>query len=438
MGLILTLAVTIFIYGKFHRSETKNDRLQSANAALAGQLQTTGARLTKQRSDETRLLDEKQSLLAQLDELNRKLAQQREEYERMSAAERERFRLFKLDSDRIKEEFSRLGIQAEKVQTALNITEQDRKRLAGEIEALKTLLANKNEEFRLLKEKDYLALKEKEEAIRLLGIEAADVLKDRDARMQTTTGELADVKLQLETLRLKIAGQPAVHRELVGLKGSFKRVALLFDTSGSMNREGRWELACGVVSAWLNHFDMDQCVLILFSTNAQALPANGTFVPLRGPDGQRNKAKLLEKLQSVKPDGGTNTLAALQIAYRYPDLDTILLFTDGEPNDGNSAGFDPQIAEKIYTLCRQHRDIPVNTIGLGDYFRPELSHFLITVARRPAATSGPLTCRRRVAVAARGCRAARRRRACIPGSGCCEARIASPHEGPVNWGEFVQ
>ena len=175
LGLILTLAVTIFIYGKFHRSETKNDRLQSEKAALAGQLQTTGARLTKQRSDQTRLLDEKQSLLAQLDELNRKLAQQREEYQRMSAAERERFRLFKLDSDRIKEEFARLGIQAEKLEVALNITEQDRKRLAGEIEALKTLVANKNEEFRLLKEKDYLALKEKEEAIRLLGIRAEDL-----------------------------------------------------------------------------------------------------------------------------------------------------------------------------------------------------------------------------------------------------------------------
>jgi Mg-chelatase subunit ChlD len=384
LGLILTLAVTIFIYGKFHRSETKNDRLQSQNAALVGQLATSGVSLTKQQFDQTKLLGEKQSLVAQLEELNRKLAQQREEYERMSAAERERFQQFKLESDRINEEYRRLGIKAEKLQGTVAITEQDRKRLAGEIEALKTILANKDQEYRVLKEKDYLALKEKEEAIRLLGIQAADILKDlkdRDTKVQATTGELADAKLQLETLRLKLANQPAVHRELVGLKGKLRRVALLFDTSGSMKREGRWQHACGVVATWLDHLDMDECVLILFSTDAHALPTSGKFVSLRGPDGQRNKAKLLEKLQGVEPEGGTNTLAALQLAYKYRDLDTILLFTDGEPNDGNSADFDPQIAEKIYALCRQHNDIPVNTIGLGDYFRPELSHFLIKVAK---------------------------------------------------------
>ncbi len=55
--------------------------------------------------------------------------------------------------------------------------------------------------------------------------------------------------------------------------------------------------------------------------------------------------------------------------------------TDGEPNNGESNQFDPEIAEKIYALCRQHKGIPVNTVGLGNYFKPQLSGFLIRVAQ---------------------------------------------------------
>jgi hypothetical protein len=62
------------------------------------------------------------------------------------------------------------------------------------------------------------------------------------------------------------------------------------------------------------------------------------------------------------------------------------LFTDGAPNDGHSAVFDPKIAEQIYTLCKAHPDVPINAVGLGDYFKPELSQFLLRIAETTGGT----------------------------------------------------
>jgi hypothetical protein len=119
----------------------------------------------------------------------------------------------------------------------------------------------------------------------------------------------------------------------------------------------------------------------LFSTDAHVFPQDNTFLDVRGSAGEANRKRLLEQIKDTKPDGGTNTLLALQMAYQCPQLDTIILFTDGEPNNGESNQFDPEIAERIYALCRQHKDIPVNTVGLGNYFKPQLSGFLMKVAQ---------------------------------------------------------
>jgi hypothetical protein len=88
---------------------------------------------------------------------------------------------------------------------------------------------------------------------------------------------------------------------------------------------------------------------------------------------------LLQQLKAISPGGWTNTYGALQKAYEY-DVDTILLLSDGAPSKSDSGRFDPALAEQIYQLCRQHGNIPVNTIGLGNYFDKDMSTFLRTVA----------------------------------------------------------
>ena len=41
--------------------------------------------------------------------------------------------------------------------------------------------------------------------------------------------------------------------------------------------------------------------------------------------------------------------------------------------------FDRSIAESIHELCKEHKTIPVNTVGLGDYLK-DFSTFLMQVA----------------------------------------------------------
>lgn len=189
-------------------------------------------------------------------------------------------------------------------------------------------------------------------------------------------GQLSDTQkrlVEVETLKRSI------RRELVGLKGPLRKVAVLFDSSGSMNQDQRWVEAQRIATTWLDHLDVDQCVLIVFASRVQTFPADGSMVAVRGPDGRRNREQLMSQLKSVKPEGWTNTLEALRTAYRY-DVDTIVLLSDGAPTHPNSGKFDPRVADAIYSLCRQNRDVPVNTIGLGNYFDRELSTFLRTVA----------------------------------------------------------
>jgi hypothetical protein len=76
----------------------------------------------------------------------------------------------------------------------------------------------------------------------------------------------------------------------------------------------------------------------------------------------------------------------MQTAYGYEGLDTIILFSDGAPTDANSNRFSPAMAQQIYALCRAHASIPVNTIGLGNYFDKDLSTFLRTVSQLTGGT----------------------------------------------------
>lgn len=215
-----------------------------------------------------------------------------------------------------------------------------------------------------------------------LAEKAADVQRQVQAVHQENSVILAAYfELLPEVVRLR-SDEGGVRRELIGLKGKdgkLRRVAILFDASFSMKQGGRWDKARSVMEVWLKYLDIDAGALVVFNTDVKVFPANGTLLLFSGA-GTSNRDKLCQFLAAVEPVGGTNTLAALQRAYSYPDLDAILLFTDGAPNDGRGAVFDPKVAEKIYVLCQSHRDVPINAVGLGDYFKPDLSHFLLKIA----------------------------------------------------------
>lgn len=195
-------------------------------------------------------------------------------------------------------------------------------------------------------------------------------------RLQNSQQELTQRRTQVKT----------INQALVGLTGKLRRVAILFDSSGSMLESGRWDEVQRIAATWLAHLEFDQCVLIVFSGQATAFPADGTMTSVSGPQGDANRARLLAYLKSVQPEGWTNTLAAMQLAYQYPDLDSIILFSDGAPTYDNSNKFNPEMAQQIYDLCRQHPHVPVNAIGLGNYFDRDLSTFLRTLAETTGGT----------------------------------------------------
>jgi hypothetical protein len=108
---------------------------------------------------------------------------------------------------------------------------------------------------------------------------------------------------------------------------------------------------------------------------------------MTGASAPQNRSKLLVLFDRLSPQGNTNTLAALRAAYAYPGVDTIFLFSDGEPDSGGNV-FDHRMAKQVHALCRKHgTTVPINTVGLGNYLgNRNLGSFLETVARETGGT----------------------------------------------------
>jgi hypothetical protein len=210
---------------------------------------------------------------------------------------------------------------------------------------------------------------------------AATLLESLQAQNQELVDNLSAAERKRQS---ELAAQAEHNRALVGLKGACKRVAILFDASGSMRQPGaggsdRWKEAQDIASVWLEHISVEKCVLIVFSSDVRTFPTDGSLEDFQSPDGASKRAELMKELKSITPGGWTNTYEALAKAYQY-DVDTVVLFSDGAPSKVASGAYDDVMAKQIYALCRQHPGVPVNTIGLGNYFDQDMSTFLRTVA----------------------------------------------------------
>lgn len=211
---------------------------------------------------------------------------------------------------------------------------------------------------------------------------AAELFKGLRAEKQTLSTQLTDAERKFQQ---QLLTETRINRELVGISGKLKKVAVVFDASGSMKEAGngggdRWQEAQKIARTWLQHLDVDECVLIVYSSDVRTFPTDGTLANVRGENGDKSRHELLEHLTGVEPKGWTNTLEALRKAYSYEGIDSMILFSDGAPTNPNLGRFDQGVADTIYSLCRQHKDIPVNTVGLGNYFDQDLGTFLRTVA----------------------------------------------------------
>ena len=198
------------------------------------------------------------------------------------------------------------------------------------------------------------------------------------------SGQLGDKSHELLALREtnKNLRKQRVAGELLGLKGPLGRVAILFDRSESMKANPeRWKEARLIATTWIEKLDMDACALVIFCNFTDVYPENGTLLPLRSAEGDKNRAYLRRKIDEAEPLGSTDTAGALEEAYKLPGLQTIILFTDGQPTGPKSGEFQQSEADKVFRLCREHKKIPIHVVGVGCYFDKDFSDFLMEVAR---------------------------------------------------------
>jgi hypothetical protein len=432
---VLVLVMAIFLHTRVGKSMKDYFALTEANTTLASNLEATAKErdASRQMLDQTRKsldeanrqreqlqqqLAEKLSAISRLDaKLNVLLGEKGElESQRQSLIEakqslttdRDALKTAKAD---LSKQLGLIASQLEEKITALEQVEDERERLKKQADELDAVVAGLKSR---MKDLGVDLTKMKADAVAASAQSQAKVqdLETRLAERDKLAGDyLARLKrateafqgLQAEKLKLQqklseterrrqaeLIQEGQNNRVLVGLTGRLDRVAILLDASGSMKQTtssggDRWAESQKIAATWLQHLNVQHCVLIVFSSDVRTFPEDGTLADLRGDVGKARRTALLQHVKALAPGGTTNTLDAIRKAYDY-NVDAILLFSDGAPSKSDSGIFDAVVANQVYDLCREHASIPVHTIGLGNYFDENASTFLRTVATMTGGT----------------------------------------------------
>ncbi len=348
-----------------------NNGLSKEKFGLEQKLENVGQDLAKS-ENKVNELEKKLDGKYEVDEENKKL---QSEIERLTMIKE------KLESDKEELESDKEELESDKeeLESDKEELESDKKKLANQLEMESKLHANNN----------------------------------RDLQAELMTRKSLYTKLQKEfdnygkkQLEAK-DDEILLRRELVGFKGDLQRVAFVIDRSGSM--EKRWKDVRKTILNWVAALDIKECVLLNFSDIGppDKYPKTGRYestFSLSGEARQYSIDKIKKILEATKPGGQTDTYDALEAAFRFPDIDTIVLFTDGAPYVGKKAwrigkgkrispppqgvNYDKNMIEETEKLCerwteefhKQNRQVPVNVVGVGDFYEPVFAGFLLRLA----------------------------------------------------------
>ncbi|HVT27733.1 MAG TPA: VWA domain-containing protein [Lacipirellulaceae bacterium] len=442
---VLVMAIAMFLHAKLTRGAKENVQVHQVNDALTQRLKATTGELdaskdlfnqtqrkltlTQEQRDQLRnqLVDKLSALAALntkldtlLNEKNLLESRQRSLISTRDSLSKEKTELLTLQASLIgardslksrnvdlRQQLEMISSQLADKVTALEKAEQERARLkkqADELDAivggLKRRLERMNVNLAELKASADADRADSQTKIQKLQSQLAQSDKTTEeylAKLRRATDQFQSLNFEKQQLERRLTKAELDHqaallqesvnnRELVGLTGRLDRVAVLFDASGSMRQAStsgvgdRWAEAQDIAATWLKHLNVQQCVLIVFSSDVRVFPEDGSLADLRGDDGQLKRELLLQHVKQLVPGGQTDTYDALRKAYQY-NVDAILLFSDGAPSSSTTGAFDPAVAQQIYELCRTHPDVPVHTIGLGNYFDHDASTFLQSVAK---------------------------------------------------------
>lgn len=218
---------------------------------------------------------------------------------------------------------------------------------------------------------------------------AADRQREAGLSKDLADQRAANAQLQRQLRYLQLQ-KPAIHADLLGIRGSLQRTVIIFDSSQSMRRSGRWDGALATLRTWIRHLAVERAALLSFATRVRACPADG-YLSLVGPDADARRDAMVTWLARIGPDGqGTDTLAALRRAIAYRPT-AIILFTDGAPRreiqlSRYSGRLMAQIVAYLGEQVAAGRCPPVNVVALGEFFDPQVGSFLMAVARETGGT----------------------------------------------------
>ena len=203
----------------------------------------------------------------------------------------------------------------------------------------------------------------------------------------------AVTRLTDEIEMLKQRGTGELSQKLLGLKGARDRVVFVVDRSGSMEVGGRWNEVQSTIETWIDTLEIPTAGLVLFSSGAQVFPDDGKMVPLA-----TWKKQFIEVIRRTSPEGGTDTVAGLDRAFKMRDSagrppTQIILFTDGRPTEGgrpaankSSDDYVTEVLEVVRRYSSESGSVPVNVIALGDYFDRDFGKFLVRLAKETGGT----------------------------------------------------
>ncbi|MBI3468629.1 MAG: VWA domain-containing protein [Planctomycetes bacterium] len=200
-------------------------------------------------------------------------------------------------------------------------------------------------------------------------------VKSMQGQMDSSQQLLRTAQQRLQTAQQNAAEMADARRlvdqaqaSLVGLKGDVKHVVFVFDTSGSMDTP-RFQEHLDFLKNWVLHLGFEKFNVVRFSSGV--MPWREGALMDATPDNRRLAAEFIGRFRA---DGETNTLGALETAFSFTDLDTIVLFSDGAPM---------QPAGDVLDWLRKqnaNRGVVINTVAIGDYFDKEYGDFLQKMA----------------------------------------------------------